>query len=293
MLKSSICILVGTLAALLGSPAQAADWSDAWIGYQFQSNMHEPGVTSGIQKNIVELGYVSADKLGTNLAIVDNYFSNSCYPAAPSNPPFAPGEACHGSGSLSVYAVLRRSFSLSALSGASLAFGPVRDVSVTGGVVYGAENTVGAMRPLKFTLGPTFNFNVTGGFLDVGVWLYKEYNHNGYIAEPAPSSVSFRATYDLNVAWSLPLGKYLSFTGYGDVIGPKGPELFSSFTGKDAKTEFHIFPKLMLDAGALLFKKKDFVKVGIGIEIWRNKYGATASTGANSAAPTVIAEIHL
>jgi nucleoside-specific outer membrane channel protein Tsx len=244
----------------------------------------------GIKKSIVELGHVSGDKYGTNLIVVDNYFSNNCYPAAPDS---SYGGACQGQGSLETYAVLRRSLSLSALSGNKYAFGPVRDVSLTGGLVIGTQNTLVATRPVKLTFGPTASFDVKNGFWDVGVWAYKEWNHNGFFSPPLSSDITYKATWAINSAWSVPIASNVSFTGYGDIIGPKGKELFGQASGLDTKTEIHLFPKIMVDVSSMAGWKPGTLKAGFGLEIWRHMYGSPATVGAKSNAATFIVETHL
>ena len=285
--KNSVAALAGFCIV---SACNAADWSDAWVGYQYQSNQHEPGISTGIRKNIVELGYVGGDKYGTTLMVVDNYFSDNCYPAAPANA--YSGGACQGSGSLETYAVLRRSLSLSALSGNKMAFGPVRDVSMTGGLVMGTQNTRIATRPIKLTLGPTLSFDIKNGFWDLGLWLYKEWNHNGFYSSPLNSSITYKGTWNVNTAWSIPLANNLAFTGYGDVIGSKGPELFGQTSGLKSKTEVHLFPKVLFDVAGVSGWKPGLLKVGLGVEIWRNKYGSPASEGTNSNTATLLVESH-
>jgi nucleoside-specific outer membrane channel protein Tsx len=277
-----VCISAGT--------AFAADWSDTWVGYQYQPSKNEPGIGTGIKKSIVEIGHVSGDKYGTNLIVVDNYFSNNCYPAAPDNP--YTSDPCHGQGSLETYAVLRRSFGLSTLAGSKYAFGPVREVAVTGGLVFGTQNTLVATRPVKLTLGPTFSFDVKNGFWDVGVWVYKEWNHNGFYSPPLSSAITYRATWNVNTAWSVPIASNITFTGYGDLIGPKGPELFGQTSGLKTKTEFHLFPKLMFDVSAMAGGKPGLLKVGAGVEVWRHMYGSPASVGTSTNAATLLIETH-
>ncbi len=281
---------LGLAGLCVASASMAADWSDAWVGYQYQPSKHEPAVGTGIRKQIVELGYVGGDKYGTTLMVVDNYFSDNCYPAAPSNP--YDGGPCEGSGSLEVYGVLRRSLSLSAVSGSKMAFGPVRDVSLTAGLVMGTQNTAIATRPVKLTFGPTFSFDMKSGFLDVGVWLYKERNHNGFYSAPLSSSINYKATWNINVAWSVPVTQHLSFSGYGDLVGTKGKELFGQTSGLDSKRELHLFPKLMLDVTGIAGGKPGLLKAGFGVEIWRNMYGSPATVGAKSDAATFVVESH-
>lgn len=286
-LKKTYIALAGLC---VGGACSAADWSDTWVGYQYQPKKNEPGISTSIRKHIIELGHVSGDKYGTNLIVVDNYFSDNCYPAAPTNA--YTGGPCEGEGSLETYAVLRRSLSLSALSGNKLAFGPVRDVSLTGGLVWGTQNTLVATRPVKLTLGPTLSFDVKDGFWDVGLWVYKEWNHNGFYTAPLSSKITYKATWNINTAWSVPIASNIAFTGYGDLIGSKGPELFGQTSGLESKVEFHLFPKLMFDVAGMAGWKPGVLKAGVGVEIWRNMYGSPASVGTKTNAVTLLLESH-
>ncbi len=70
-----------------------------------------------------------------------------------------------------------------------------------------------------FVVGPTIKFDVPG-FLDLGLWHYRERNHCGIapcLAPGAHSEVTFDATYLLNATWGIPfhLGAIpLKFRGF-------------------------------------------------------------------------------
>lgn len=285
-LKHGVIVLAGVCTYAVG---HAADWSDTWVGYQYSPSKREPGITTDIRKQTLELGYIGGDKYGTTLLVVDNLFSDDCYPAAPANP-YANG--CGGEGSLEVYGVLRRSLSLSAVSDRKVSFGPVRDVSLTAGLAYGTQNTLVATRPIKLTFGPTLSFDVKGGFLDVGLWVYKEKNHNGFYSPPLNSTISYKPTWNISMSWSVPITETVSFAGYGDIIGSKGKELFGQTSEQDSKREIHFFPKVMVDISRLSGLKPGIIKAGVGVEIWRHMYGAAGSVGTKSNAATFIVETH-
>lgn len=262
------------VAVLCASTAiRASDWSDTWMGYQYQSNVREPAITEKIAKNVLEFGHASGYKYGTNFFAADLYMSDS-------NDPANGG----GGGAHEVYIVYRHNLSLSAVSGTKLAFGPVRDISLMTGFNWNTKNDAFAARVRELLIGPTFSIDVKDGFWDLGLYWSKEQNHNGIVG----TRVSFKSAAYFSTAWAVPLADGITFKGYGDVIGRKGNDGFGSPT----KTEVHFFPKLVADVGHLAGAGKGAFLVGIGVEYWKNKYGSSNPVGTSHTTPTLILEAH-
>ena len=262
------------VAVLCASTAiRASDWSDTWMGYQYQNNVREPAISEKIAKNVLEFGHASGYKYGTNFFAADLYMSDG-------NDPASGG----GGGAHEAYIVYRHNLSLSAVTGTKLAFGPVRDVSLMTGFNWNTKNDAFAARVRELLIGPTFSIDVKDGFWDLGLYWSKESNHNGIVG----TGVSFKSAAYFSTAWAVPLADGITFKGYGDVIGKKGNDGF----GAPTKTEVHFFPKLVADVGHLASAGKGAFLVGIGVEYWKNKYGSSNPVGTSHTTPTLILEAH-
>jgi len=253
--------------------ANASDWSDTWMGYQYQGNVREPANPNKIAKNVVEFGHASGYKYGSNFFAADLYISDG-------NDPANNG----GGGAHEAYVVYRHNLSLSAVSGSKIAFGPVRDVSLMTGFNWSTKNDAFASQVRELMVGPTFHVDVKGGFWDLGLYWSRESNHNGIVGQ----RVRFKSAPYFSTAWSFGITDSLTFKGYGDVIGEKGADGF----GAPTKTEVHFFPKLVLDVGQFAGAGKGALLAGFGVEYWRNKYGSSNPVGVDHTTPTLVIEAH-
>jgi len=253
-----------TLALLAAAlPLAAADWSDTFLGYRTSSQFREPGIADPMAKNILQLSHASGWSHGSNFFNVDMLMSDRGDPTASGN-----------GGANEVYAVYRGSLSLGKLSGKDLGFGPLRDLSLTAGFDFNSKDNAFAPKKRFLVFGPTLNFKVTNGFLDLGLWACHEQNHNGIVGR----SVDFKTTYLVSAAWAKafqvgPLG--VEFKGYANYVGAKGKDGF----GADTKPETLANLSLLVDISPLFGTRKK-VYVGPGFEYWNNKFG-----GENSDAP--------
>ena len=95
--------------------------------------------------------------------------------------------------------------------------------------------------------GPNFQFRVGRGFLNVGLQLRKEWNHNGHLG----TNESYDLGFNVEPVWHLPFrlgGVQLAFDGFADYNTPKGKDA----AGRDTRAEFIARPLLKLDVGALV-----------------------------------------
>lgn len=263
---ASACLLT------IGVSAQALEWSDNSIGVKLGNRFAEPGIVEPINKKIWEFVHVSGDKLGNNLLVGQFYESNRADLAAGG-----------GQGASEFFGFYRRTFSLSKLSGQSTAFGPVKDVSLAMRFDRGTKNISFAAAARKTMAGVAFDFAVPKGYLTTTVYAYQEKNYNGIVGK----EVNFDTTYRVDTNWSIPLevGAPAHWNGGLSLIGPKGNDGFGNAT----KRETRLYTELLWDVG-----HNSGLKMGIGYELWRNKYGANQSvvSGARQNTPVLIAEYH-
>ena len=237
--------------AASGLAAHAAEWSDNSIGIRAGSTFAEPGIPgSSIGKTIFSFTHASGDKLGKNLVIGEVLQSNGKDPAVGGS-----------GGAQEFYGLYRRTFSLTKLTGSAVAFGPVKDVNLVGRIDRQTKNISFAPRARKFMLGTSVEFDVPKGFVESGIYAYSESNHNGVVGR----DVDFKTTYFLDTSWMIPfnVGTPARWRGTLAHTGAKGKDGFNA----DTKAETRLSTAVLFDVGG------SGLSLGLGYEIWRNKYG--------------------
>ena len=273
------------VALLIGCslPAAAEDSSDTFIGYRYGTRFREPHIPSEITKNIVEFAHASTYRYGSNYLNIDYFKSDSKDPASGTD----------SGGAAELYLTYRHQLQYGKVTGTPLAFGVIRDAGLTAGFDLNTKDNAAAARKQVIVVGPTLKFDVPG-FLDVGLWYYRERNHCGIppCLEPgARSEVTFDPTYLINATWGIPfeVGSVpLKFQGFVNFVGSKGKD----YTGHDTAKETLLRTSLMVDVGQVLASHKGTVYVGVGYEYWHNKYGNQPGVGTQVNAPQFQVEWH-
>ncbi len=284
MHKKTAVSLAATLACLAGQ-AQAAEWSDTFIGYRYGEEFREPNNTRDVTKSVLQLGHVSGYALGQNFFNLDVLQSDR-------NDPAQGG----GTGATEFYLTYRHQLQLGKALSKDFSFGPVKDVALTAGFDLNTKDTAVAPRKRFLAIGPTLKFNVPG-FLDVSLLAAQESNHNGF--GTVSKNVNFDTQLMFNVAWGIPFQAGplpLKFQGFLNYLTEKGKD----YNGVNTAPETLMRTSLMLDAGQLAFNRKNLLWVGVGYEYWNNKFGYHDRSATNSApkdgirttTPTLQAELH-
>jgi nucleoside-specific outer membrane channel protein Tsx len=248
-MKFSTRVLFSLLAAAGLQQAHAVDWSDTSIGYRYGTGFAEPFNAQDISKSIINLTYANGYKWGSNFLNVDLLTSDS-----------------KDSNAQEAYVVYRHTLDIGKVSGMDFKFGPVRGLGLTAGFDWNTKNDPGyASKKQMLVLGPTVMFDVPG-FLNASLLLLKESNK--------PVGLSSRYDYKthpmLNLAWGIGVGSTgLSFEGYMNYIASKGSNEFGGATAP----ETNIDAALMYDVGTPMGWGKNALRVGVGYQYWRNKFG--------------------
>lgn len=267
-------------ASVLASTAQAQIFQDNMIGYRYGTQFKEPGTAGGadIEKNILSFTHVSGDKWGGNFFNLDILMSAS-------NDPARGG----GAGAQEAYALYRRTFSYSKLTGSKGGWGPIADFGIQFGGDANAKNNQFAAEKRLLVAGPYIAWAVPVGFMTTAFEVCREWNYNGIVSK----KVEFETTFCMETAWKFPFKigpASMSFGGFFNVVAPKGKDGFNAET----KTEILTRPELMLDIGELMTGKKNVVEVGLGYEYWLNKFGNDNATTVGSLArtPMFVGKVH-
>jgi nucleoside-specific outer membrane channel protein Tsx len=280
--RTAIATLLATGAAF-ALPAHAADWSDTSISYRYGTKFSEPYNGKDISKDIINFSSASGYKYGKNFLSVDLLLSDE-------NDPSAVGAT---NGAHEAYVVYRHTLDLGKVTGANLAFGPVRGVGLTAGFDWNSKTDAGySSKKRMLVAGPTLMLDVPG-FLDISLLGLRESNapYSGFTRIATP-----RYTYDthamLSASWGIPfsIGIPLAFEGFANYIGTKGRNEF----GGPTAVEINVDMKVMYDLSPAFGAPKNTFKVGVEYQYWKNKFGNPASTvrGATAKTPMVRAEYH-
>jgi len=263
--------------------AAADDLSDTFIGYRYGTRFREPTDPNDIAKTIVQFAHASTYRYGSNYLNIDYFKSDSKDPASGTD----------SGGAAESYLTYRNQLQYGKVTGTPLAFGVIRDVALTAGLDLNTKDTTMGPRKQVIIVGPTLKFDVPG-FLDVGLWYYRERNHCGIppcLQSDAHSQVTFDPTYLINATWGIPfeVGTVpLKFQGFVNFVGPKGKD----YTNRDTAKETLLRTSLMVDVGQVLASHKNVVYVGGGYEYWHNKYGNPPGVGTQVNAPQFQVEWH-
>jgi nucleoside-specific outer membrane channel protein Tsx len=278
-------------AAFLVTATQAfaADFSDTSIGIRDGTTVSNPGEEKGgrnVNKIIVNFGHFDVWDYGTNFFNVDVLMSNANEPAYNS-----------AGGSTEFYAVYRAQLSPDKIFGINTKFGPFTAINLEVGGDLESENTQFAPNKKLFVIGPNFNIGLGAGFLNIGVHLSKEWNHNGFCADACTvpgGPVQFHVTPEFEIVWLYSfkdlIGLPLDFKGFINIVLPKGRDGF----GAQTVTEVLAVPRLSLDIGTLLYHKPHKPDLYFQVELWENKFGNdhTKVPGTEEVAPELGVEVH-
>jgi uncharacterized iron-regulated membrane protein len=270
-----------------GPVFKAPTFADDTVTYVFGPAYRIPFITSSSQldgadiaRNAIEIKHVDAWKYGHNMIEVQIKKSNAVEPAAGG-----------GVGALGLYSIFRSGLGINRLAGRPLvAAGPLKDIDIEVGMNLETKNSDYAPEERSLFVGPNLQFRFGQGFLNVGVHLRKEWNHNGNLGR----AERYDADLNLSEVWHFPFSighARLAFDGFADYNTAKGKDA----AGHDTKPEFITRPQLKLDLGPLVAGKAHVVELGVGFEYWHNMFGKDAARvpGAKQFTPVVTLAAHL
>lgn len=280
--------LFAAALAITATQARAQGFSDTSVGVRDGLTVSNPGGEKGsrnVNKVIFNLGHFDVWDYGTNFFNVDALLSNPNEPAYNSS-----------GGSTEFYAVYRGQLSPDKIFGLSTKFGPISAINFEIGGDLESENTQFAPNKKLLIAGPNFHFDLGAGFLNIGVHVSKEWNHNGFCADACAKPggpVDFHATPEFEFVWQYSLkgltGLPLSFGGFMNVVAPKGKDGF----GNNTYTEVLARPQLSLDVGSMWFNKPHKPDIYLAVELWEHKFGnSNKLSGAEEVAPEIGIEMH-
>jgi hypothetical protein len=262
-------------------------FADDTLTYVFGPAYRNPFITSpeqpdgaDISRNALELKHLDAWRYGHNVFEVMLKKSSAVEPAAGG-----------GTGTFGLYAVFRSGVGINRLAGRPIvALGPLRDVDVQIGINLESKNSDYAPQERTLYLGPNLQFRFGSAFLNLGLHLRKEWNHNGHLG----ANESYAVDFNVEPVWHVPfrIGRArLAFDGYADYNTAKGKDA----AGHETRAELITRPLLKLDLSPLLRRGSRVLELGVGFEYWHNIFGKDADVvpGASQLTPAFSLAVHL
>ncbi len=280
---------LAAVLAVTATHAQAQGFSDTSMGVRESVFAANPGGGKGsrdVNKTIVNIGHFDVWDYGSNFFNGDVLFSNANEPAYNSS-----------GGSTEFYGVYRGQLSPDKIFGINTKFGPFDAVNFEFGGDAETENTQFAPNKKLLVAGPNFHVTMPAGFLDIGVHISKEWNHNGLCADSCSKSggpVDFDPAPEFEFVWLYPLAFTnlpLDFRGFMNIVGPKGKDGFGNQTAWEVLAR----PQLQLDIGKMIYNHPHKPDLYVAVEFWHNKFGNKSDTtpgGTDQVAPTIGIEYH-
>ena len=143
-----------------------------------------------ISRHAVEVKHVDAWKYGHNLVEVIIKKSSDVEPAAGG-----------GTGAMGLYAIFRSGVGINRIAGRPVvALGPLRDIDIQAGLNLETKNSAYAPQERTLYFGPNLQFRLGAGFLNVGLQLRKEWNHNGNLGK----NESYDVNFNIEPVWHVP-----------------------------------------------------------------------------------------
>jgi hypothetical protein len=286
-----VAVLLGSAASTAGQATAPAfkpqTFADDTLTYVNGPAYRNPFIATSLEpdgadisRNAVEFKHVDAWAYGHNTVEIMIKKSSGLEPAAGG-----------GTGALGLYAILRSGVGINRVARRRLvAIGPLRDIDIQLGANLETKNSDYAPHERSLFFGPNFQFRVGEGFLNVGLHVRKEWNHNGNLG----LNESYRVDFNIEPVWHVPFrigGARLAFDGFADYNTAKGLDA----TGRQTGAEFITRPQLKLDVSRLVGQKGHVLELGVGFEYWHNMFGKDADRvpGARQLTPVFTLAVHL
>jgi hypothetical protein len=196
-----------------------------------------------------------------------------------------------GTSATGLYSIFRFGAGVNRIAGRPVvAVGSLRDIDLQVGMNLETKNSDYARNERTLYAGTNLQFGVGRGFVNVGLHLRKEWNHNGHLGV----SESYDLDFNVEPVWHLPfrIGRArLAFDGFADFNTAKGKDA----AGRDTRAEFITRPLLKLDISPVVRQDSHVLEIAVGFEYWHNMFGKDASRvpGADQITPVFSLAVHL
>ncbi|QFU22726.1 hypothetical protein FM038_011545 [Shewanella eurypsychrophilus] len=257
-IASAITTSLIVSSAFITTSATAENWSNTEVQLQALGELERVGTGGTADTTIVTFQHAGGWDYGDNFFFVDysRYSVNddANFPVEDSS---------------EFYGEWYSNFSLGAITGSDLSFGPVKDIGVVAGFNFAPEvDSAWVLPGVRFALDlPGFAF----AQIDVTGYMHQG---GGSASSPVFTVVDEASSFMVDFAWAYPfkLGS-TSWSIEGHLEYIDGREQTNNFGTTDLEYWILFQPQLRLDLGEVLGTKANQLFVGIEYQYWKNKLG--------------------
>ncbi|MGV2871636.1 hypothetical protein [Colwellia sp. E150_009] len=265
LLKASVTAFA--VAVLTVNSVSAETWSNTEVQLQAFGELERVGTGGTADTTIITLQHAGGWEYGDNFFFIDhsryNVNNDANFPVEDSS---------------EFYGEWYSNFSIGAITGKKLAFGPVKDVGIVAGANFAPEiDSMWLLPGVRFALDlPGFAFaqvDITG------------YTHQGggSASSPVFTVIDEDSSFMVDFAWAYPFkigATSWSIEGHLEYID--GRQQINNFGTVELESWVLFQPQIRLDLGEVLGNTPGKIFVGIEYQYWKNKLGEKG-TNDNSA----------
>jgi len=258
-MKISVPLTALALTAALNAPMVNAEiWGNTEVQLQALGELERVGTGGTADTTIITFQHAGGWEYGDNFFFMDysrySVNNDANFPVADSS---------------ELYGEWYSNFSLGAISGNDLSFGPVKDIGVVAGFNFAPEVDSAWILPgVRFALDlPGFAF----AQIDVTGYIHQG---GGSADSPVFTVVDEDSSFMVDFAWAYPFkigSTSWSIEGHLEYID--GRTQVNNFGTTELESWILFQPQIRLDLGEVLGQKAQRLFVGIEYQYWKNKLG--------------------
>ena len=244
--------------ALMSTTAFAETWSSTEVQLQAFGELEQVGTGGTADTTIITLQHAGGWEYGDNFFFIDHsrYSVND-----DTNFPVEDSSAFYGE--------WYSNFSLGAISGNNLAFGPIKDIGIVAGFNFAPEvDSMWVLPGVRFSLDlPGFAF----AKIDVTGYIHQG---GGSASSPVFTVIDEDSSFMVDFSWAYPFkigSTSWSIEGHLEYIN--GRDQTNNFGTTELESWILFQPQVRLDLGEVLGNKAGQLFVGIEYQYWQNKLG--------------------
>ncbi|OUR75825.1 hypothetical protein A9Q75_17155 [Colwellia psychrerythraea] len=258
-MKISAPLTALALTAALNAPMVSAEiWGNTEVQLQALGELERVGTGGTADTTIITFQHAGGWEYGDNFFFMDysrySVNNDANFPVADSS---------------ELYGEWYSNFSLSAISGNDLSFGPVKDIGVVAGFNFAPEvDSAWVLPGVRFALDlPGFAF----AQIDVTGYIHQG---GGSADSPVFTVVDEDSSFMIDFAWAYPFkigSTSWSIEGHLEYID--GRTQVNNFGTTELESWILFQPQIRLDLGEVLGQKAQRLFVGVEYQYWKNKLG--------------------
>jgi nucleoside-specific outer membrane channel protein Tsx len=258
-MKITASLTALALTAALAAPITSAEiWGNTEVQLQALGELERVGTGGTADTTIITFQHAGGWEYGDNFFFMDysrySVNNDANFPVADSS---------------ELYGEWYSNFSLGAITGNDISFGPVKDIGIVAGFNFAPEvDSAWVLPGVRFALDlPGFAF----AQIDVTGYMHQG---GGDATSPVFTVVDEDSSFMIDFAWAYPFkigSTSWSIEGHLEYID--GRSQVNSFGTTELESWILFQPQIRLDLGEVLGQKAQRLFVGIEYQYWKNKLG--------------------